>query len=320
VHTGRQAVVAFDHAYHGRTNLTMALTAKNMPYKQSFGPFASEVYRMPMSYPYRWPTGPEQCGAEAADAVISAMDKQIGGGNIAAVLIEPIQGEGGFIVPGAGFLPRLVEYCRANGIVFVADEVQTGFGRTGAWFACEHEGIVPDLITTAKAIAGGLPLSAVTGRAEIMDSVHVGGLGGTFGGNPVVCAAALGAIQTIEELDLVSAATRIGEIMLPRLRDMQRRFPMIGDMRGRGAMVAIELVCPGTTTPDPEATAAVAKACHAQGLIVLTCGTYGNVLRFLPPLVMPEHLLREGLAILEQVFTELGTVSQAPRAVVSTPA
>jgi 4-aminobutyrate aminotransferase/(S)-3-amino-2-methylpropionate transaminase len=319
-HTGRQAIVAFDHAYHGRTNLTMALTAKNMPYKQSFGPFASEVYRMPMCYPYRWPTGPENCGEEAADAVISAMDKQIGGANIAAVLIEPIQGEGGFIVPGAGFLPRIVEYCRSNGIVFVADEVQTGFGRTGAWFACEHEGIVPDLIATAKAIAGGLPLSAVTGRAEIMNSAHVGGLGGTYGGNPVVCAAALGAITTIEELDLVAAAGRIGDVMLPRLRDMQSRFPTIGDVRGRGAMVAIELVRPGTSTPAPEVTAAVAKACLAEGLVVLTCGTYGNVLRFLPPLVMPEHLLAEGLAILEQAFAGLDTVPQAPSTIVSTPA
>lgn len=305
-YTGRQAVVAFDHGYHGRTNLTMALTAKNMPYKHSFGPFAPEVYRMPMAYPYRWPTGPERCGEEAATEVISAMDNQIGGGNIAAVVIEPIQGEGGFIVPGAGFLPQLAEYCRANGIVFVADEVQTGFARTGAWFACEYEDVVPDVIATAKAIGGGLPLSAVTGRAEIMDSVHVGGLGGTYGGNPVACAAALGAIQTIKELDLVGAAGRIGDVMLPRLREMQQRFPVIGDVRGRGAMVAVELVRPGTTTPDPESTAAVAKACHAEGLVVLTCGTYGNVLRFLPPLVMPEHLLEEGLTILEKSFTEIG--------------
>jgi len=301
-HTGRQAVVVFDHAYHGRTNLTLALTAKNMPYKHTFGPFAPEVYRMPMAYPYRWPTGPDRCGPEAAAAVISAIDKQVGAEDVACVLIEPIQGEGGFVVPGEGFLPALAEYCRENGIVFAADEVQTGFGRTGAWFACEHEGVVPDLVATAKGIAGGLPLAAVTGRAEIMDSVHVGGLGGTFGGNPVACAAALGAIRTIEEQDLVAAARRIGEVMLARLRQLQRRHPAVGDVRGRGAMVAVELVEPGTTTPDPAMTQAVARACHSAGLVVLTCGTFGNVLRFLPPLVIPDHLLAEGLDLVDQAF------------------
>jgi 4-aminobutyrate aminotransferase/(S)-3-amino-2-methylpropionate transaminase len=310
-YTGRQAVVAFDHAYHGRTNLTLALTAKNMPYKQSFGPFAPEVYRMPMAYPFRWPTGPDDCGPKAAEQVITAIDRQIGAGNVACVLIEPIQGEGGFVVPGAGFLPALAEYCRANGIVFVADEVQTGFGRTGAWFASEHEGVVPDLIATAKGIAGGLPLAAVTGRAEIMDSVHVGGLGGTFGGNPVACAAALAAIRTIEELDLLGAARRIGDVMQARLRRIQRRHPVIGDVRGRGAMVAVELVEPGTRTPDPVMTQAIAQACHAAGLVVLTCGTFGNVLRFLPPLVMPDHLLEEGLDLVSEAFDrQAGPVTQ----------
>ena len=301
-YTGRQAVVVFDHAYHGRTNLTLALTAKNMPYKQSFGPFAPEVYRLPMAYPFRWPTGPDDCGPEAAEQVITAIDRQLGAGNVACVLIEPIQGEGGFVVPGAGFLPALAEYCRANGIVFVADEVQTGFGRTGAWFASEHEVVVPDLIATAKGIAGGLPLAAVTGRAEIMDSVHVGGLGGTFGGNPVACAAALATIRTIEELDLLAAARRIGEIMLARLREIQQRNPAIGDVRGRGAMMAVELVQPGTKTPDPSLTQAVARTCHEAGLVVLTCGTFGNVLRFLPPLVIPVHLLAEGLDLVDEAF------------------
>ena len=303
--TGRQAVVVFDHAYHGRTNLTLALTAKNMPYKHSFGPFAPEIYRMPMAYPFRWPTGPERCGEEAAAEVVTAIDKQLGAENVACLVIEPIQGEGGFVVPGEGFLPRLADYCRSHGIVFVADEVQTGFARTGAWFACEHEGVVPDLVATAKGIAGGLPLAAVTGRAELMDSVHAGGLGGTFGGNPVACAAALGAIRTIEEQGLVGAARRIGEVMLPRLRALQQRFPVVGDVRGRGAMVAVELVEPGTKTPDPAVTQQLAKACHADGLVVLTCGTYGNVLRFLPPLVMPDHLLDEGLAIVERAFAGL---------------
>jgi 4-aminobutyrate aminotransferase/(S)-3-amino-2-methylpropionate transaminase len=301
-YTGRQAVVVFDHAYHGRTNLTLALTAKNMPYRQGFGPFAPEVYRMPMAYPFRWPTGPDDCGPEAAEQVITAIDRQLGAGNVACVLIEPIQGEGGFVVPGPGFLPALAAYCRANGIVFVADEVQTGFGRTGAWFASEHEGVVPDLIATAKGIAGGLPLAAVTGRAEIMDSVHVGGLGGTFGGNPVACAAALAAIRTIEEMDLIAAARRIGEIMLARLRETQQRNPAIGDVRGRGAMMAVELVQPGTKTPDPILTQAVARTCHEAGLVVLTCGTFGNVLRFLPPLVIPDHLLAEGLDLVDEAF------------------
>ncbi len=304
--TGRQAVVAFDHGYHGRTNLTMALTAKNMPYKNGFGPFAPEIYRMPMAYPFRWPTGPEHCGEEAAEQAIAAMDSQIGAANLACIVIEPIQGEGGFIVPGAGFLPRLAEYCRANGIVFVADEIQTGFARTGDWFACEYEGVVPDLITTAKGIAGGLPLAAVTGRAELMDSVHVGGLGGTYGGNPVACAAALGAIRTIEDEDLVGSARHIGEQMAARLDALKAQHPVIGDVRGRGAMQAVELVEPGGKTPHPAAAQAVAKACHTAGLVVLTCGTYGNVLRFLPPLVMPDHLLDEGLAILEKAFAGLG--------------
>jgi 4-aminobutyrate aminotransferase/(S)-3-amino-2-methylpropionate transaminase len=320
-YTGRRAVVAFEHAYHGRTNMTMALTAKNMPYKQSFGPFAPDVHRMPMAYPYRWPTGPERCGEEAAAQVVRAIDSQIGATNVAAVVIEPIQGEGGFVVPGEGFLPALVDHCRQNGIVFVADEVQTGFGRTGDWFACEREGIVPDLITTAKGIAGGLPLSAVTGRAEIMDSVHVGGLGGTYGGNPAACAAALATIRTIEDEDLVGAARRIEDTMLPRLRALQEKFPEIGDVRGRGAMLAVELVKPGTTEPDAARTAEIAKACHARGLLALTAGTYGNVLRFLPPLVIPQHLLEEGLDLLEEAFAGgAHPEPQAPSTVVATPA
>jgi len=304
-YTKRDAVVVFEHGYHGRTNLTMAMTAKNMPYKNGFGPFAGEVYRMPLAYPFRWPTGPENAGPEALAQVVSRIDKEIGADNVAAVVIEPIAGEGGFIVPAEGFLPGLAEYCRANGIVFVADEVQTGFARTGAMFACEHEGVVPDLIATAKGIAGGLPLAGVTGRAEIMDAPHVGGLGGTYGGNPVACAAALGAIRTIEELDLVGRARAIGERMLPALRDMQSRYPVIGDVRGRGAMVAVELVRPGTQEPDPASTSAVAAACHREGVLVLTAGTYGNVLRFLPPLVMPDHLLDDALAVLDKAFASL---------------
>ncbi|MBM9503964.1 4-aminobutyrate--2-oxoglutarate transaminase [Actinacidiphila acididurans] len=301
-YTKRPAVVVFDHGYHGRTNLTMALTAKNMPYKEGFGPFAPEVYRVPLPYPYRWLTGPENAAEEAAAQAIDLITKQIGAQHVAAIVIEPIAGEGGFIVPARGFLPRMAQFARENGIVFVADEIQTGFCRTGQWFACEDEGVVPDLITTAKGIAGGLPLAAVTGRAEIMDAAHVGGLGGTYGGNPVACAAALGAIETMQELDLPARARRIGEIMTPRLRAMQEKFPVIGEVRGRGAMIAIELVQPGTKEPDAAVTSAVAKACHAAGLVVLTCGTYGNVLRFLPPLVIGEDLLNEGLDIIEEAL------------------
>ena len=304
-YTGRDAVVVFEHGYHGRTNLTMAMTAKNMPYKDGFGPFAGEVYRMPLAYPFRWPTGAANCGPEALAEVISKIEKEIGANRVAAIVIEPIAGEGGFIVPGEGFLAGLAEFSRANGIVFVADEVQTGFARTGAMFACDHEGVVPDLITTAKGIAGGLPLAAVTGRAEIMDAPHVGGLGGTYGGNPVACAAALGAIATIEEEDLVGRAQAIGATMIAALTEMQARHSVIGDVRGRGAMIAVELVKPGTLEPDAASTSAVAAFCHREGVLVLTAGTYGNVLRFLPPLVMPQHLLEEALTVLDKAFTSL---------------
>jgi len=296
--TGRQAVVAFDHAYHGRTNLTMGLTAKAAPYKTGFGPFASEIYRMPMSYPYR-EENPEITGTEAAERAILAIEKQIGADQLAAILIEPIQGEGGFIVPAEGFLPRLAEWAKANGIVFIADEVQSGFCRTGEWFAVDHEGVVPDIMTMAKGIAGGMPLSAVTGRADLLDAVHPGGLGGTYGGNPVACASALAAIETMETQDLAGRARRIEEITVPRMRRLADETGVIGDVRGRGAMLALELVKPGTKTPDAAAAKAVAAACLAEGVIILTCGTYGNVIRLLPPLVIGEELLSDGLDVLE---------------------
>ncbi|SCG49987.1 4-aminobutyrate--2-oxoglutarate transaminase [Micromonospora humi] len=297
--TGRPAVVVFDHAYHGRTNLTMALTAKNMPYKHRFGPFAGEVYRVPMSYPLR-DGGLD--GATAAARSIEMIEKQVGAENVAALLIEPIQGEGGFVVPAEGFLPALREWATAAGAVFVADEIQTGFCRTGDWFACAHEGVEPDLVTLAKGMAGGLPLAAVTGRAELMDAVHVGGLGGTYGGNPIACAAALAAMATMHELDLPAAARRIGAAMGERLRAIAAGDPRIGEVRGRGAMLAVEIVQPGGIVPDPVATAALSAACHTAGLLTLTCGTYGNVLRFLPPLVISDSELGRGLDILEAAF------------------
>jgi 4-aminobutyrate aminotransferase/(S)-3-amino-2-methylpropionate transaminase len=295
-YTRRNAVVVFDHGYHGRTNLTMAMTAKNLPYKDGFGPFAPEVYRVPTSYPYR----DGLSGVDAAARSIAAIEKYVGASNVACVVLEPIHGEGGFVVPADGFLPAVAEWCRSQGVVFVADEIQTGFGRTGDLFACSHEGVVPDLMTLAKGIAGGLPLGAVTGRADIMDAPHVGGLGGTYGGNPVACAAALAAMDTIESDDLPARAREIGELMLPALRELAARHPVIGDVRGRGAMIAIELV--SDDQPDAAATSAIAKACHAEGLIVLTAGTYGNVLRFLPPLVISPELVREALGVIGKVF------------------
>jgi len=293
-HTGRPAVVAFDHGYHGRTNLTMALTAKAMPYKAGFGPFAPEVYRVPASYPFR----DGLSGAEAAQRAITVIEKQIGADSLAAVIIEPIQGEGGFIVPADGFLDAIVAWCRANGVVFIADEVQTGFARTGAMFASEIFGIEPDLVTTAKGIAAGLPLAAVTGRAEIMDASHPGGLGGTYGGNPIACAAALAAIDIFENDGVIERAQEIGALLKDRLTAIQAQDARVGDVRGHGAMIAVEFVNPQTGAPDAALTAAVARACIAQGVIILTCGTFGNIIRFLPPLSIGDALLNEGIDIL----------------------
>ncbi len=304
-YTNRQAVVVFEHGYHGRTNLTMGMTAKNIPYKDGFGPFAPEIYRLPMAYPYRWPGGAEACEREALDTVLHKIEKEIGAKNVACIVIEPIQGEGGFVVPPKGFLPGLVKFCNENGIVFIADEVQTGFARTGKMFACEDEGIVPDLITTAKGIAGGLPLAGVTGRAEIMDSVHAGGLGGTYGGSPIACAAALGAIATIEEEKLVDRAAAQGKIISSALNEMKKKYSIIGDVRGRGAMQALEFVKPGTQEPNAEAQAAIIKYCLQKGVLLLSAGTYGNVIRLLPPLVMPDDLLQEALSILDEAISKI---------------
>ncbi|MGN6403524.1 4-aminobutyrate--2-oxoglutarate transaminase [Sinomonas sp.] len=305
VATGRNAVVAFDHAYHGRTNLTMGLTAKAMPYKHGFGPFAGEIYRAPMSYPFR-EENPQITGKEAAERAILMVQKQIGADQVAAVIIEPIQGEGGFIVPADGFLPRIAEFAKENGIVFIADEVQSGFCRTGEWFAVQHEGVVPDLITTAKGIAGGMPLSAVTGRAELLDAVHGGGLGGTYGGNPVACAAALAAIETMDTQDLRGRAREIEGIVKGRLGKLREELgadSIIGDIRGRGGMLAVELVKKGsaatTKQPDGDVTKKIAEYCLKEGVVILTCGTYGNVIRLLPPLVIGDELLADGLDVLE---------------------
>ncbi|HWS58801.1 MAG TPA: 4-aminobutyrate--2-oxoglutarate transaminase [Actinotalea sp.] len=300
--TGRSAVVVLDHAYHGRTNLTMAMTAKAMPYKTGFGPFAGEVYRVPASYPLREPV--PMTGEQAAARATTMIDKQVGADQVAALVVEPILGEGGFVVPAPGFLPALSRWCTENGVVLVADEIQTGFARTGTMFACDHEGVVPDLVTTAKGIAGGLPLAAVTGRAELMDAVHGGGLGGTYGGNPVACAAALATIALYEGADLAGAARRIEEVALARLRTLAEAAPQVAEVRGRGAMLAIELVRPGTLEPDAALAGRVARWCAQHGVLVLTCGTYGNVVRLLPPLVIDLDLLAEGLDVLAAAVLE----------------
>jgi len=297
-YTKRQAVVVFEHGYHGRTNLTMAMTAKNMPYKEGFGPFTPEIYRMPMAYPFR----SEGNVDHVLDEVIHKIEKAIGAKNVAAIVIEPIQGEGGFIVPPKGFLPGLAKFAKDNGALFIADEVQTGFARTGQMFACEDEGVEPDLITTAKGIAGGLPLAAVTGRAEVMDEIHPSGLGGTYGGNPIACAAALGAIETIQSENLIKRANEIGKIMVDALKTMQTKYPVIGEVRGRGAMIAIELVKPGTKEPNGEVLGKVVKYAQAKGVLFLTAGTYGNVLRFLPPLVIGDELVKDAMSVLDEAF------------------
>ncbi len=300
--TGRSAIVAFDHAFHGRTLMGMSLTAKVMPYKQGMGPFAPEVYRLPFAYPYRWPSGPEHCAEEALAYALDEMHKHIGEDNIAAVILEPIQGEGGFIVPAPGFVKGIAEFCQANGIVFIADEIQTGMGRAGKWFTIVDEGVAPDIVTSAKSLGGGLPISAITGRADLMDAVHVGGLGGTYGGNPVAAAAALAVLDKIEREDLLAASMRVGDTIMDRFRAMQERFPQIGDVRGRGAMCAIELVAdPATKEPlDAARMAAIGNGALREGLLVLTAGTYGNVVRLLPPLNIDEALLADGLDVLER--------------------
>ncbi|MEX5272656.1 4-aminobutyrate--2-oxoglutarate transaminase [Kocuria sp. CPCC 205235] len=303
-YTKRSAVVVFDHAYHGRTNLTLAMTSKVMPYKQGFGPFASDVYRVPMSYPFRDADG--MTGQEAAERALLLIEKQVGAENVAAVVIEPIQGEGGFIVPAEGFLPTLTKWCQDNGAVFVADEVQAGIARTGKWFSSEWEGIEPDLVTFAKGIAGGMPLSGVVGRAEIMNSVHGGGLGGTYGGNPVACAAALGAIETIEEWGLNERALEIEKIIKEELGDLAESSPIVGELRGRGAMMALEFVEPGSKKPNADAAKQIAAKCLEQGVVILTCGTFGNNVRLLPPLVIDFDLLRDGLRVFVKAIEEAG--------------
>jgi 4-aminobutyrate aminotransferase/(S)-3-amino-2-methylpropionate transaminase len=302
-YTGRGEIAVFDHGYHGRTNLTMAMNFKAMPYASGMGPFAPGVTHVPMSYPFR---DGGISGEDAAKRAITYMEKRIGGGNLAAIVIEPIQGEGGFMVPAPGFLQAIDKWAKENGIVMVADEVQSGIARTGRFFATQwEEGFEPDLITFAKGIAGGMPISGVVGRAEIMDSVHAGGLGGTFGGNPVSAVAAVAVLGQIEAGGVLERAQAIGAIFESRLGGMKAKFPVIGDVRGRGAMMAIEFVEAGTMNPNAPAVDSVVKHCHLNGVLVLNAGTYGNVIRFLPPLAISDAQLHEALDILEEGISKL---------------
>ncbi|MEN9342445.1 MAG: hypothetical protein RIR24_32 [Actinomycetota bacterium] len=301
--TGRGEIAVFDHGYHGRTNLTMAMNFKAMPYNSGFGPFAPGVHHVPMSYPLR---DAGISGEDAAKRAINYMEKRVGAANLAAIVIEPIQGEGGFIVPAPGFLPALSAWAKANGIVVVADEVQSGIARTGRWFASYYEeGFEPDLFTIAKGIAGGMPISAVTGRAEIMDSSHPGGIGGTYGGNPVAAAAAVAVLRQIEAGGVLERALEIETVLVSRLNDMKAKFPVIAEVRGRGAMIAIEFVEPGTLNPNAAASDAVVKHCHQNGVLVLNAGTFGNVIRFLPPLAITDAQLHEALDVLAEGLAKL---------------
>ncbi|MCU1584469.1 MAG: gabT [Microbacteriaceae bacterium] len=300
-YTGRSGVAVLDHAYHGRTNLTMAMTHKAMPYKLGFGPFASDVYHAPNSYPFR----DGLSGTDAAARTIAYLDKVVGASDLACLVVEPIQGEGGFVVPADGYLPALQEWCRANGVVFIADEIQSGMARTGRYFASEHSGIVPDVVLSAKGIAGGLPIAGVTGRAEIMDASHPGGLGGTFAGNPVAAAAAIAVFHEIESRGLLAEAERIEAILLPALLGLKARYDVIGDVRGRGAMLAMELVLPGTSEPNPGAVAAITAYAAQNGVLLLNAGTWGNVIRFLPSLAISDDLLREAITVIDDALAAL---------------
>jgi 4-aminobutyrate aminotransferase/(S)-3-amino-2-methylpropionate transaminase len=300
-YTGRNGVAVLDHAYHGRTSLTMAMTFKAMPYAAGFGPFPGDIYRAPNSYPFH----DGLTGAEAARRTIAYLEKSVGAADLACLIVEPVQGEGGFQVPAEGFLPALQEWCTANGIVFIADEIQSGMARTGKYFASEHFGLVPDMVLSAKGIAGGLPLSGITARAEIMDAAHPGGLGGTFGGNPVSCAAAIAVFTEIETKGLLGRAERIGSVLRPGLEKLQNKYPIIGEVRGIGAMQAIELVVPGTRDPNPGVLGTIVSFAAEQGVLFLTAGTYGNVLRFLPSLAITDDMILDGLAVLDDALAAL---------------
>ena len=309
-YTKRPAVICFEDAFHGRTLMTMTLTSKTHPYKAGFEPFASDVYRIPFAYPYR---GEKGATAESfAHHLEDAFKRAVAPESVAAVIAEPVLGEGGFIVPPRDYFSLLQKICRKHGILFIADEVQSGFARTGKWFASEHFGIEPDLVTMAKSLGGGMPMAAVTGRAEIMDAPGVGGLGGTFCGHPLSCAAALAVIETIEKEGLLARSTELGKQFETRARNWQKKWPLIGDVRGLGGMCAMELVRdPQTREPADTETKEIAKFCYERGLILITAGTFNNVIRILAPLVVTEAQFTEGLDILESALTHVATARSA---------
>lgn len=302
-YTKKQGVIAFEYAFHGRTLLTMTLTSKVKPYKYGFGPFAPEVYKVPSAYCYRCPyksTYPE-CGLHCLDYLNQFFSTTVDPGEVAAMIIEPVQGEGGFIVPPPEFLPGLKKICEENNIVFIADEVQTGFGRTGKMFAVENFGVEPDIITMAKSIAAGMPLSAVVGKAEIMDAPGPGYVGGTYSGNPLSCAAALATIDLLQGQDLSERANNIGKKTVGRLKELQEKHPQIGDIRSLGAMVGVEIVKdPVTKEPAPEEKGRIIDECFQRGLIIIGAGVFSNVIRMLMPLVITDEQLDQALAILEE--------------------
>jgi len=301
-YTKRPAVICFDDAFHGRTLMALALTSKTHPYKAGFQPFPSDVYRMPYAYCYRCAYGKEypSCQVACADALESVFKRVVAAESVAAVIIEPVLGEGGFITPPRDFFPRLAALCKKHGILLVADEVQTGIARTGTLFAVEQLGVEPDMVLAAKSIGGGLPLASVTGRAEIMDAPGVGGLGGTFGGNPVACEAALAVLEAVEEEDLCRRAVALGKQFVARAQSWQKRWPGIGAIHGMGAMRSLEMVRDAKTRqPDDAAVAAISKYCYEHGLLTISAGTYGNVLRLLMPLVITDAQFEEGLGVLE---------------------
>ena len=304
-YTGRPALVTYEGAYHGRTLLAMSLTSKYALFKKSFGPFAPEIYRVPYPYSYRCPHCHVQnacnltCFADLERAMVAHVDP----GAVAAVIIEPVQGEGGFIPAAFEYLRRLRAFCTQHGIVLIADEVQSGFGRTGRWFAFEHSGIEPDLVVTAKSIAAGMPIAAVTGRAEIVDAPHIGGIGSTYGGNPLACVAALKTLQYIEETNLPQRAEQLGELLLARFRQWQARFPVVGDVRGLGAMAAVEFITgSGDTTPNTTLPPRVVEEAYKRGLMLIRAGLYSNCVRTLVPLTISDEELNEGLDVLEQAI------------------
>ena len=300
-HTGRPGIAVLEHAYHGRTMLTSSMNYKAAPYAAGFGPRAGDIYKAPNSYPLR----DGLSGEEAAARTIDFLEKTAGAADLACLVVEPIQGEGGFIVPAEGYLPALLAWCRANDIVFIADEIQSGMGRTGTMFASEQFGIEPDILLSAKGIAGGLPLAGITGRAEVMDSVTPGGLGGTFGGNPVSCAAAVAVFEQIEKTGLLAEAVRIEERFSARLHELQAKHEGIAEVRGIGAMMAIEFVQPGTMTPDAETVSQVIEIAASEGVLLLNAGASGSVLRFLPSLKMTNELIDDVVGVIDQALTGL---------------